>query len=505
MLMQSVLNRIERTGNRLPDPVTLFFALCVLVVAASVLASALDWQAVHPATGATVTAVSLLSADGIRFMFTDLVKNIAGFPPLFTVIVAMLGVGVAEASGFLGAVLQRIARVTPAALLTPVVIFLGVMSNVASDVGYVVLIPLAGMLFLAAGRNPLVGIFAAFAGVSAGFSANLLVGVVDTMLGGITQTAAQIVAPTYQVTAVANYYFMMVSTGLIAVLGWAVSHWLVEPRLATQAFELPDDTLSTPDAEDAPRERRALRWAACSVIAVAAVMLVLTVPQGAILRHPETDSLLPSPLIDGLIALVFVGFFVPGVVFGAVSGRFRSDRDVIGAMSETVKSLSYYVVLVFFAAQFIAFFNFSKLGLLLAMNGAEVLGHLELGVTTLMLAMVLLTAFINLFMGSASAKWAVMAPVFVPMFMLLGVSPETTQLAYRIGDSVTNVITPLMFYMPMVLIAVRRYLPNANIGTLAATMLPYSMSFLVGWSALMVVWLALGWPIGPGVATTFTP
>lgn len=488
------LRRIEIIGNRLPDPVSLFMLLALAVLGLSALGAAMGWSVVHPSTGKVVNAVSLWNADGLRRIITEATKNLSNFPPLFTVLVAMIGVGVAEASGLLSALLRKLAAGTPKRLLTPTVVFLSVMSSVASDVGYVVLIPMSAMLFAAAGRHPLAGLAASFAGVSGGFTANLLLGTLDPMLAGITEVAAHLVDPAYHVNAAANYYFMMASVFVVTSLGWWVTEKVVEPSLSPV-----QSTAVQPSNDLTAAEKKGLVWAAVATVALAALLAWAVVPAGAPLRHVTTGGIIPSPFLDGLVAVIFLAFLVPGVAFGLASGRFKSDGDVAKAMGDSLGTMGYYIVLSFFAAQFIAWFNWSQLGVITAVNGADGLKALGLSTMPMMIGIVVLSALINLVMGSASAKWALLAPVFVPMFMLLGITPENTQLAYRIGDSVTNIITPLMAYFPMVVAMVRKYQKDAGIGTLTAMMLPYSMAFMVGWVAFMMLWLWAGWPIGPGV------
>jgi len=492
---QAWLRWIERVGNRLPDPITLFILFCGLVLALSAIGAAAGWSVVHPATGKTIAAVNLLDAEGLRKIVTGLTSNIANFPPLFTVLVAMIGVGVAEASGLLSAVLRKMALATPRALLTPVVVFLSVMSSLAADVGYVVLIPLAAMLFAAAGRHPLAGLAASFAGVSGGFSANLLLSSLDPLLAGITEVAARLVDPSYTVNAAANYYFMAASTLLVTAVGWWVTEKLVEPNLGAWHGK----TENVASAELSSAEQRGLRWALIALAVLAALIAWAVIPEGAPLRDPKTGSIIPSPFLNGIVTIIFIGFLVPGLAYGFGAGSFKSDRDVAKSMADTMSTMGYYIVLSFFAAQFIAWFNWSQLGFISAVNGADALKSLGLGPIPLMVGIILMAALINLVMGSASAKWAVLAPVFVPMFMLVGIAPEATQLAYRVGDSVTNIITPLMSYFPLILTFARKYRPDAGIGTLAAMMLPYSIALTIVWTLFLLGWLLIGLPIGPGV------
>ena len=499
------LDVVERVGNALPDPTTLFALLALAVIVISGIAAQFDLSVAHPTTGQMIHPVSLLSIEGLHRILTQLVTNFTNFAPLGTVLVAMIGIGVAEVSGLIGAIMRMIVLRSPRALLTPVVVFCGVMSNAASEVGYVLLVPLAALIFKAAGRHPVLGLTAAFAGVSGGYSANLVLGTIDPLLAGLSQEAARIIDPAYVVSPAANYYFMAVSTFLITGLGWWVTERLVAPRLA--AMQAVEENPSDAVADDLVKplsaaERRGLRFASATFVFLTALLLWGLVPADGFLREPGTGSVLHSPFLKGIVALIFFYGVGLGVAYGVGAGTVRSDRDVIKGMSQQMSTLGGYMVLVFFAAQFVAFFNWTNLGLILAVEGAQFLQSAGLHQVPLMLAFILLAAVINLAMGSASAKWALMAPVFVPMFMLLGYPPELTQTAYRIGDSVTNVISPMMSYFALIIAFVQRYLAKAGLGTLVSLMLPYSVTFLIGWSTLFVAWMLLGWPVGPGAPTS---
>jgi aminobenzoyl-glutamate transport protein len=500
---------VERTGNALPHPATLFAILAGLVVVASGITARLGIAVAHPATGELIRPVDLLSVAGLHRILTGLVTNFSSFAPLGTVLVAMIGIAVAEHSGLIGAALRRLVLASPRALLTPILVFAGIMSNMASEIGYVLLVPLAGLVFIAAGRHPIVGMAAAFAGVSGGYSANLLIGTIDPLLAGLSQEGARIIDPAYTVTPVANWYFMIVSTPFLTGLGWFVTERIVARRFPAglAGAEGTDDTAS--QALSAA-ERRGLRWAAIATLVFTAVLVWSALPLGALpgagfLRDPETGGLLRSPLLGGVVAIIFAYGVVAGIAYGVAAGTIRSDADVVKGMSASMSTLGGYLVIVFFAAQFVAFFNWTQLGLVLAMKGAGALQALGLSAVPLFLCFILLTAVINLVMGSASAKWALMAPVFVPMFMLLGYSPELTQVAYRVGDSVTNIISPMMSYFALIIAYFQKYEPRAGIGTLVAVMLPYSLVFFVGWSLMFALWLALGLPIGPDAPLGFTP
>ncbi len=493
-LLLRLLDFIEWGGNKLPHPATLFALLAAAVVAGSALLAAIDFVAVHPSTGKEIRAVSLLNGDGLRRIITTLVTNFTGFAPLGTVLVALLGVGVAEGSGLLSAALRALVLSAPRRLITVVVVFAGVMSNAASEAGYVILIPLAGVIFLSVGRHPLAGIAAAFAGVSGGYSANLILGTVDPLLAGITQETARIIEPGYTVNPAANYYFMACSTFLLTALGTWVTEKFVEPRVGPYTGDEKGEGMQGLT----PVERRGLRWAGLSLLLLGGILALSVVPEWGVLRDPATGGILHSPFLSGMVAIIFLVFLVPGIVYGLVTRSIRSDSDVVDSMAKAMKTLGGYIVLVFFAAQFVAFFGWTNVGLISAIQGAELLKSIGLTGIPLIVAFVLVAATMNLLMGSASAKWAIMAPIFVPMFMLLGYTPELTQAAYRIGDSCTNVITPMMSYFALIVAFTERYSKGAGIGTLIAMMVPYSVSFLIGWTLFLIAWIWLGIPVGPG-------
>lgn len=492
---------VERAGNLLPHPATLFFLLTILVVVLSWFAGQFNLSVPHPATGAPVVPVNLLSVDGLQRIMDGLVTNFTGFAPLGTVLVALIGIGVAEHSGFIGACLRIVVLNAPRFLLTPIVVFAGVMSNMASEIGYVLLVPLSGLLFVAAGRHPILGIAAAFAGVSGGYSANLLLGTIDPLLSGLSQEAARIVDPAYVVSPAANLFFMQASTPLITLLGWWVTEKIVARRFPDGSYGKGDERIEPLS----PAEKRGLLWAAIATLALVGLVLAATVPADGALRIAGEPDLLKAlaPFLHGIVALIFLSGAVIGIAYGVGAGTIKNDSDVIKGMSRSMETLSSYLVLVFFAAQFVALFNWTQLGLIFAVEGAEFLKAVGLPKIPLLLGFILLTATVNLAMGSASAKWALMAPVFVPMFMLLGYSPELTQTAYRVGDSVTNIISPMMSYFALIIAFLQRYEPKAGIGTVVATMIPYSLVFLLGWSLLFALWVMLGWDLGPGAGLVY--
>lgn len=492
-MMERFLSLVERVGNALPHPASLFAGFAGLVILLSWVFAQFDISVIHPGTGETVRPVNLLSIDGLHRILLTMVTNFTNFAPLGTVFVSMLGIGIAESSGLIGSSLRRLVLAAPQRMLTFVIVLAGILSNTASEVGYVLLVPLGGVIFQAVGRHPIAGMAAAFAGVSGGYSANLLLGTIDPLLAGLSQEAAHIIAPEYEVNAAANYYFLFVSTFIIAIAGTWVTDKIVAPRLGRYEGEAPAEELR-PLSTD---EKRGLRFALWTGVAFTAVILAGLIPQGGFLRS-ESGGVLDSPFLKGVVAFIFIGAVVLAIAYGIGARTIKNDGDVMKGMGKSIETLGIYTVLVFFAAQFVAYFNWTNLGLIFAIEGADVLRSSGLGPIPLMLAFVVVTALINLVMGSASAKWAIMAPVFIPMFMLLGYSPELVQAAYRVGDSVTNIISPMMSYFALIVAFVAKYEPKAGIGTVIATMLPYSVVFAILWTIMLIVWFVLGLPVGPG-------
>lgn len=492
-LLDKFLSIIEKVGNALPHPATLFAILSLLVIVISWIASLFDLSVTHPGTGETVRSVNLLSEHGLHLILTQMVHNFTSFAPLGTVLVAMLGIGIAEGSGLIGTTLRLIVLSSPKKLLTFVIVFAGIISNTASEVGYVLLVPLSGVIFQSVGRNPIAGIAAAFAGVSGGYSANLLLGTIDPLLAGLSEEAARIIDPTYIVNPAANYYFMFVSTFFIAIAGTWVTEKIVVPRLGKYEAEENINGIE----KLSKSEKRGLVFASIGTFIFVLLILAGTVFDDGFLRDPETGSLLKSPFMSGIVALIFIGAAIAGIAYGIGAGSFKSDSDVMKGMGKAMETLGVYIVLVFFAAQFVAYFKWTNLGLIFAIEGAVILESSGLGPIPLLIAFIMLSSIINLVMGSASAKWAIMAPVFIPMFMLLGYSPELVQVAYRIGDSTTNIISPMMSYFALIIAFIQKYDKKAGIGTVIATMLPYTLVFFTVWTLLLVVWFLLGLPLGP--------
>ncbi len=490
---KGILGLIERGGNALPHPASLFGILALSVLLFSLLGHLFQWHAVHPATGETITTINLLSKRGLHRILLEMVDNYTSFAPLGIVMVALLGIGIAESSGLISAAIRFLVSKAPSGMLTFVVVLAGIISNIASDLGYVLIIPLGGIIFYSVGRHPIAGIAAAFAGVSGGFSANLFIGTIDPLLAGLSTEAAGIIDSEYYVLPTANYYFMMASTIMLAFAGTWVTHRFVEPKLGKYKGDVPCESLE----QLRPEEKKGLKWVAGISLVVVAVIAAGLIPENGILRGTG-GSFFNSPVLKGFIAVLFVVSALLGIIFGAITGTFKNDTDVVKGMVDNFKALAAFLVLVFFAAQFVAFFKWSNLGLIIAIKGAEGLHTLDIGLIPLVVFFILLSGFINMFMGSASAKWAILGPVFIPMFMFLGYSPELSQVVYRIGDSITNMISPMMSFFVLIIIYFEKYDKKAGIGTLMSTMIPYTVVFFIFWSLLLIVWILLDLPLGPG-------
>jgi len=488
-----VLGWIERGGNALPHPASLFGILALTVLILSFVGFLFNWHAIHPSTGVDVKVINLFSKDGLHRILLDMVDNYTGFAPLGIVMVALLGIGVAESSGLIGAFIRLLVAKAPAQHLTFVIVLAGIISNIASDLGYVLIIPLGAIIFHSVGRHPIAGMAAAFAGVSGGFSANLLIGTIDPLLAGLSTEAARILDADYYVLPTANYYFMVVSTIILSLAGTWVTHRFVEPKLGTYKGDVPQEKLEKLSRE----EKKGIKWVTFLTLMISIIIAIGLIPENGILRGPD-GTLFTSPILKGFIGVLFIVATILGIVYGLITGKFKNDADVVKGMVDNFKTLAAFLVLVFFAAQFVAYFKWSNLGLIIAIKGADVLQSMDMGLIPLVILFILLSGFINMFMGSASAKWAILGPVFIPMFMLLGYSPELSQVVYRIGDSVTNMISPMMSFFALIIVYFEKYDKQAGIGTLMSTMIPYSVVFFISWSLLLIVWILLNLPLGPG-------
>jgi aminobenzoyl-glutamate transport protein len=490
------LDWIERIGNKLPDPVVLFLFAIVVVYGLSKLLHGTELARVNPTTGTPYVVSNQLEAKAFIRGMTAMTKNFAEFPPLGVVLVALLGVAVAERAGLIDAFVRALLQATPASLVTPSLLFVAAASHAAADTGFVLVVPLGGVIFLAMGRNPVVGVAVAFAGVSGAFSACFLPSTLDVLLQGFTQSAAQIVEPGRMVNPLCNYFFMAASSLLLILIGWYVTERIVEP--AVGAWKAPPERLEGGGLRRlTPPEMSGLMTAFTVGAAITGFLVWACWSATSPLRN-GAGSLIGhgAPLMELIVPLMVLYFAAMGSAFGIVSGSIKSHRDVVEGMAKSMSDMGYYLVLAFFAAQFTAVFRDSNLGALASERGAALLGGLKLPNFSLIVSVIVLTAALDMMIGSASAKWAFMAPILVPMLMPLGVSPEWTQAAFRIGDSTTNIVTPLMPYFPLVLSYVRRYDRDAGVGTLIAMTLPFSVAFLVAWTLLAFVFWMANWPIG---------
>lgn len=562
-LLEKALNAIEKVGNKLPDPAALFVILLFVVWILSAFLSNISFSEIDPRTNKPIAVNNQLTGTAIANFLSNMVTTFTSFHPLGVVLVALLGVGVAEHTGFINAMLKALLNITSTKLLTPMLIFVAIVSHTAADAGYVLVIPLGGVIFYTAGRHPLAGIAAAFAGVSGGFSANFIPSSLDPLLAGLTQSAVQILDPSRTVNPLCNWFFTTASCLVIVTVGWYLTDKIIEPRLKNVAVD--GDPEEMPRMETIGSKEKKGLIAGLMTLALGIIILtVASIPENSPLRSPvgyrltedsfeklkseklsediikkihpiknqdfssksAFDNVLKSkigeenwkkyekpitesaekippqltsaeaPLMKAIVPLIFILFMLPGIVYGYVARTVKSHRDIIAGMSKSMSSMGYYIVLAFFASLFIASFSQSNIGALLAIKGANFLKELGLPGQVTIVGVILFSAFVNLLVGSASAKWALLAPIFVPMLMQLGISPELSQAAYRIGDSVTNIITPLMPYFPLVVVFARRYVKDTGIGTLISLMLPYSIGFLITWVALLLIYWAIGLPLG---------
>lgn len=504
--INKALNFIERAGNKLPDPAILFLVLMILVWVLSWMMSGISFAEIDPRTGSPIVVNNQLSGKSFAEFLSNMVTTFSGFAPLGIVLVAMLGVGVAEYAGFINAGLKTLLSFTPKSLLTPMLILVAILSHTATDAGYVLVIPIGGVIFYSAGRHPLAGIAAAFAGVSGGFSANFVPSGIDPLLQGFTQSAAQIIDPAIQLNPLNNWFFTGSSSILIILLGWYLTDRVIEPRLKNVPL---DTTAELPTASMGAletKEKKSFYTAILVMVGLLVLLALWAMPATSALRS-ETGVLtdIKAPLMKSIVPIIFVVFIIPGVIYGYMSGTFTKTKDVIDSMSKSMSGMSYYIVMAFFCALFIDAFTKSNIGALLALKGAAGLKSLQLPAQVTIVGIVFLTSFVNLFVGSASAKWALMAPILVPMLMQLGISPDLTQAGYRVGDSVSNIITPLMPYFPLVVVFCQKYVKSTGIGTLVSMMLPFTITFIIIWTIYLLIYWGAGIPLGLQATYEYLP
>jgi aminobenzoyl-glutamate transport protein len=500
---QRLLDAIERVGNKVPHPAVLFFLLIGVVVLLShvfhLLGTSVSYERINPQTHqaeeVTTAVNSLLSADGVRFIFTSVVDNFINFGPVGIILVAMIGVGLAEQSGLIQASIRKIMLVAPRRAITPIIVALGVLSSIASDAGYLVLIPLGAAAFLSMGRHPLAGLAAAFAGVAAGFGVNFLVKPIDGILAEMTNDAVHIVDPAKSIELTANFYFGVASSVWLIVVCTVVTEWIVEPRLGKYEGESP----AKEGQGMAPEESRGLWFALLAVVGTVAVLCLLALPPGAPLRNPKTGALIGnSPFMDSLVFLIMIVFLAAGAAYGVGAKTIKSVQDGIDAVVKTFSDLGGLLFLFFVISQFVAYFNHSNMGTILAVNLANPLKQADLGPVPLLLGFIVIGFILCFPLPNILPKWAIMAPIFVPLFLKLGIGPDVVLAAYRVSDSPPNVINPLLPHFALVIGFAQVYEKKAGVGTIVAIMLPYTAITFVAWVLIFFAWYLLGLPFGPG-------
>lgn len=498
--LDRMLCAIERVGNKLPDPTTLFVILAFGVIIISGICSYFEVSAVHPGTGEALTVTNLMSKAGFRRMWSNAVPNFAGFAPFGMVLVAVIGSGAAEKSGFLAALMKKMLSGAPQVLVTFAIVFIGINGNLAGDAAFVIMPPLSAIIFLGMGRHPLLGMFAAIASVAAGFCANMFLGLSDALAYGFTEPAAHMIDPGYAQSPAINYYFLLVSCILLSAVGTFITEKIMAPRFEGQDLSKYSG-VGEQGGELTAREEKGLKCAGIAFLAASVVLLLMCLGSDPLLGDPDKGGSImasSSPFMRGIIVTVSVMLFVPGAVYGFVCGKYKNDKDLFGDVVLAFRDMAPYILLCFFCAQFTNYFSWSKLGVIIAVKGADVLKALHITGIPLLVGVILVSCFVNIFIGSASAKWAILAPIFIPMMMLMGFDPAVTQVAYRIGDSITNPLSPLFYYFPLILGFAQRYEKDAGMGTIIANMVPYSFSFALVWIAQLVFWVLLDLPLGPG-------
>ncbi|WP_251517476.1 MULTISPECIES: AbgT family transporter [Staphylococcus] len=496
-IINRFLNVVEKVGNRLPDPSILFFLMCVGLALITWIVSLFHVSVKHPGTGKTVEVKSIISKDGIAMMLNDAIKNFSEFPALGLVLAVMLGIGVAERTGYFDKLMIQVVNKAPKKIIIPIIIVIGILGNAAGDAAPIVLPPLTAMVFIKLGYHPIAGLAMAYAAAIGGFSANVLIGMSDALLYAFTKPAAKIVSDNPHINVAMNWYFIAASVIVLLPAVYWVTMRFVIPRLGRYNASDADINIDESKTKLTPQENRAVFWANISFFLVIAVIILLAIPENSFLRNAKTGSLLEdAPIINGVGILILILFLVPGLVYGLLMKEFNNSKDLGKMFADSMASMGSFIVIVFFAAQLLAFLQWSNLGVVVAVNGAELLKG-QNGVL-LIIGIILLSSLINLLIGSASAKWGILAPIFIPMLMLVGFHPALTQMLYRIGDSISNPITPMMPYLPLLLSYAQKYDENMKLGSLLSSLMPYTIILSIVWPLFMIVWYLLGWPLGPG-------
>jgi len=493
------LYSLESLGNKIPDPMLLFFYLMIIVILSSYFLSLIGFSAVNPITKKSVQVYNLLSIDGFIMMLTTAIKNFITLPALGSVLTCFLGVGVAEKAGLFVVGLRGMIASSKGSHITIMTIFFVacIMSHVAAGTGFVIMPALAAIIWAGMGRNPIAGMLAAYATVSGAYASNYIITVGDIINVSFTLSAAKFVMPDISLTPAITYYFSLVSAIILTVVSVFLTVKVLEPRLGTYKGSYGADQ---EEHEITPREKKALKYAMIAAFIIIALVCIGFIPENGVLRDPATGSALSAkaPLMQGLTLIIAILFFIPGVVFGLYSGRFKGAQSVAAAMGKAMSDMGTYTALMFLIAQFLKYFDVSNIGIIIAIKGAILLQESNFPIWIVLVLFVLMCSVFNFLIGSASAKWAILSTIFVPMFMFLGYHPSLPQMAYLIGDAVTNPLCPTDAYFAMLLVLAKKYDETIGIGTLIANMTPYAMTYLVIMTIQLLIWYFLGLPFGPG-------
>ncbi|AYM92020.1 TPA: p-aminobenzoyl-glutamate transporter [Serratia fonticola] len=485
---------VERIGNKIPNPFLLFVYLIVVLMLATALISWLGLVVKNPATGEMIQVKNLLSVEGIQWILPNIIHNFSGFAPLGAILALVIGAGLAEKVGLLQALMYKMASHVSAGYASYMVLFIAFFSHISSDAALVVMPPLGALIFLAVGRNPIAGLLAAIAGVGSGFTANLLIVTTDVLLSGISTEAAKAVDGAIHVSVIDNWYFMATSVIVLTITGALLTDKFIEPRLPKWQGTAEDKL-----EELTPLQNRGLIMSGISALVFIAVMAALVVPEGAPLRDPQTGSVIPSPFIKGIVPIIILFFFTVAITYGVVTKSIRRPDDIPNQLVEPMKNMAGFIVMVFPLSQFVAFFNWSNMGKFMAIGLTDLLEAAGMSGAPAFLGLMFLSAFLCMFIASGSAIWSILAPIFVPMFMLLGFHPAFAQMIFRIADSSVLPLAPMSPFLPLFLGFLQRYLKDAKLGTYYVLIMPYPLVFFAVWTLLLVVWYMLGLPIGPGV------
>lgn len=495
-----IFSFIERVGNKIPNPFILFVYLIAILMVATAIVSWLDVAVKNPANGELVRVNNLLSVEGIQWILPNIVKNFSGFAPLGAILALVIGAGLAEKVGLLQALMYKMASSINKRYASYMVLFIAFFSHISSDAALVVMPPLGALIFIAVGRHPVAGLLAAIAGVGSGFTANLLIVTTDVLLSGISTEAAQMIDPNLHVSVIDNWYFMATSVIVLTIAGALLTDKFIEPRLPAWEGSSEEKLEKL-----TPLQNRALCMSGLSALIFIALMALMVIPENAPLRDPITGSIIPSPFIKGIVPVIILFFFVVSITYGVSTKTIKKPNDIPDLLVDPMKNMAGFIVMVFPLAQFVAFFNWSNMGKFMAIGLTDLLETLGMTGVPAFLGLMFLSAFLCMFIASGSAIWSILAPIFVPMFILLGFHPAFAQIIFRIADSAVLPLAPMSPFLPLFLGFLQRYYKNAQLGTYYTLILPYPLVFFSAWIVLLVGWYYAGLPIGPGIYPNLAP